>query len=272
MGSFSHRAGNGLITNGYGGQVYGLAANIHPSRVVIGLPDCRSMVAMTTPHSTRPGEPAGAGPPDAGSQQRLGYAQVPEVDEARFGPDFARSAWPAFMAAGLAAIVVGVLLLAWPKATLAIVAVLIGASLIVAGLLRLIDGFTAHEASGGRRVAHVVIGLLAVIVGLYAIRHYHVTIAVLAIVVGLFWVLHGLADIAVGLFAGPFPGRGFTVLAGVLSLFAGMIVLFWPAISLTILIAVIGIWLIVYGVLMAVTAFGLRRSGLATSEPSPASA
>ncbi len=94
----------------------------------------------------------------------------------------------------------------------------------------------------------------------------------LAIVVGLFWVLHGLADIAVGLFAGPFPGRGFTVLAGVLSLFAGMIVLFWPAISLTILIAVIGIWLIVYGVLMAVTAFGLRRSGLATSEPSRASA
>jgi len=51
-----------------------------------------------------------------------------------------------------------------------------------------------------------------------------------------------------------------------------MIVLFWPAISLTILIAVIGIWLIVYGVLMAVTAFGLRRSGLATSDAGPASA
>ena len=87
----------------------------------------------------------------AGSQERLGYAQVPEVDEARFGPNFARSTWPAFMAAGLAAIVVGVLLLAWPNATLAIVAVLIGASLIVAGLLRLIDGFTAHEASGDRK-------------------------------------------------------------------------------------------------------------------------
>jgi uncharacterized membrane protein HdeD (DUF308 family) len=230
------------------------------------------MVIMTTPHSTRPGDPAGAGPQVTGSQEGFGYAHVPAVDEARFEPDFARSTWPAFMAAGLAAIVVGVLLLAWPKATLAIVAVLIGASLIVAGLLRLIDGFTAHEASGGRRVAHVLIGLLAVIVGLYAIRHYHVTIAVLAIVVGLFWVLHGLADIAVGLFSGPFPGRGFTVLAGVLSLFAGMIVLFWPAISLTILIAVIGIWLIVYGVVMAITAFGLRRSGLPAPDQEPASA
>jgi uncharacterized membrane protein HdeD (DUF308 family) len=125
--------------------------------------------------------------------------------------------------------------------------------------------FTAHEATGGRRVAHVLIGLLAIIVGLYCIRHYHVTIAVLAIVVGLFWVLHGIADIAVGLFTGPFPGRGLTVVAGFLSLDAGTIVLFWPTISLTVLIAVLGIWLIVYGVLMAITAFGLRHAGGAES-------
>ncbi len=194
------------------------------------------------------------------------YAPAAEADEAAFGPDFAKAAWPAFIAAGLGAVAVGVMLLAWPKATLAIVAVLIGAGLIVAGLLRLIDGFTAHDASGGRRVAHVLIGLLAIIVGLYCIRHYHVTIAVLAIVVGLFWVLHGIADITVGLFAGPFPGRGLTVVAGILSLCAGMIVLFWPTISLTVLIAVIGIWLIVYGILMAITAFSLRRAGEADPE------
>jgi uncharacterized membrane protein HdeD (DUF308 family) len=164
------------------------------------------------------------------------------------------------MAAALGGIVVGILLLAWPKATLTVVAVLIGASLIVAGLLRLIDGFTAHEASGGKRVAHVLIGLLAVIVGLYCIRHLHVTIAVLAVVVGLFWVLHGVADLAAGLFSGPFPGRGLTIVAGLLSLFAGLIVLFWPTITVIILVRVIGIWLIVYGLIMAVTAWSLRRA------------
>jgi uncharacterized membrane protein HdeD (DUF308 family) len=230
---------------------------------------------MTTPHSTRPEEPAPPGAASAGDAGEAGevrtargysYAPAAEADEAAFGPDFAKAAWPAFIAAGLGAVAVGVMLLAWPKATLAIVAVLIGAGLIVAGLLRLIDGFTAHDASGGRRVAHVLIGLLAIIVGLYCIRHYHVTIAVLAIVVGLFWVLHGIADITVGLFAGPFPGRGLTVVAGILSLCAGMIVLFWPTISLTVLIAVIGIWLIVYGILMAITAFSLRRAGEADPE------
>ncbi|MGI9005230.1 MAG: HdeD family acid-resistance protein [Streptosporangiaceae bacterium] len=219
---------------------------------------------MSTPHSTRPGDPSQGG---QAAGEVAGHDYPParpagqgEQDKAGFGPDFASGAWPAFMAGGIGAIVVGILLLAWPKATLAIVAILIGASLVVAGLLRLIDGFTAHDASGGRRVTRVLIGLLAIIVGLYCIRHYHVTIAALAILVGLFWILHGIADIAAGLFAGAFPGRGLTVVAGVLSLFAGLIVLFWPAISLTVLIAVIGIWLLVYGLLMAITAFSLRRS------------
>lgn len=220
---------------------------------------------MTTPQPTRPDEPISPEAMPEGQANAFGYRSAAETDETGFGPDFARTAWPAFIAAGLGAIAVGVILLAWPKATLAIAAVLIGTSLIVAGMLRLIDGFTAHEASGGRRVAHVLIGLLAIIVGLYCIRHYHVTIAVLAIIVGLFWVLHGIADIAVGLFAGPFPGRGLTVVAGFFSVAAGMIVLFWPTISLTVLIAVLGIWLIVYGVLMAITAFGLRRAGGAES-------
>lgn len=208
--------------------------------------------------------PAGASPESAA--RAYGYRSAEEADETWFGPDFARTAWPAFVSAGLAAIAVGVILLVWPNATLAIAAILIGASLIVAGILRLIDGFTAHEASGGRRVAHVLIGLLAIIVGLYCIRHYHLTIAVLAIIVGLFWVLHGIADITVSLFAGPFPGRGLTAVTGLLSLAAGIIVLFWPTISLTVLTAVLGAWLIVYGLLLAITAFGLRRAGRAESE------
>jgi uncharacterized membrane protein HdeD (DUF308 family) len=230
------------------------------------------MVAMTTSHSDRPGEPARPGPQATASRGPAGYAPAAEAEEVKFEPDFARNAWPAFMAAGLAGIAIGVVLLVWPKATLVVAAILIGASLIVAGLLRLIDGFTAHDASGGRRVAHVLIGLLAVIVGLYLIRHYHVTIAILAIVVGLFWVLHGLADITAGLLAGPFPGRWFTVLAGAFSVAAGMIVLFWPTISLTVLVAVIGVWLIVYGLLMAITGFGLRRSGLSAPDAGTAPA
>jgi uncharacterized membrane protein HdeD (DUF308 family) len=222
---------------------------------------------MTSPHSTRPGQDqpdqAGTGP---GYRVEQPPGAAPGPSGFWLGSDVAAAAWPAFMAAGIGSLILGVILLAWPKETLTIVAVLIGAALVVAGLLRLVDGFTAHELSGGRRVASIVIGLIAVVLGLYFIRHYHVTVAALAIIVGLFWVIHGIADIGIGLFAGGLRGHGLTVLAGVLSLCAGLIVLFWPTISLTVLVAVIGIWLIVYGILAAFLALRLRRGGSAPPE------
>jgi len=242
---------------------------------------------MTTPHSTRPGQQGQPGQPGAGAAQEhgtpdpeqsgsdwqraveTGYPGAGSPGSGPPSPDFSQSAWPVFLAAGLGCLVVGLMLLIWPKATLTIAAVLIGVSLVVAGLVRLIDGFTAHDASGGKRAANVVIGLLAIIVGLYCLRHHDITIAVLAIIVGLFWVIHGIADIAAGLFVGPFPGRGLTVIAGVFSLIAGIIVLFWPTISIVVLVAVIGIWLIVYGLLLSIMAWRLRRTGSSVPGPGP---
>jgi uncharacterized membrane protein HdeD (DUF308 family) len=220
------------------------------------------MSDMTSSHPIRQAQDGAQG--QVPGQGETGYRVegTPGPPGFGIGSDVAAAAWPAFMAAGIGSVIVGVILLAWPKETLTVVAVLIGAALIVAGMLRLVDGFTAHESSGGRRVASVIIGLLAIVLGLYCIRHFHVTIAVLAIVVGLFWVIHGIADIGIGLFArGGLPGHALTILTGVLSLCAGLIVLFWPTISLTVLVAVIGIWLIVYGILAAVLAFRLRRHG-----------
>src|SRR5262249_55327769 len=120
-----------------------------------------------------------------------------------------------------------VILLVWPSETLLVAAVLIGASLIVAGLLRLIHGFTTRDATGAARAGSIVIGLLAVALGLYFIRNYHVTIAVMAIVVGMFWVINGLAEIAAALVGDRGAMRGLTVAVGLLSVAAGIILLFW---------------------------------------------
>src|SRR5260370_14748434 len=168
-----------------------------------------------------PGKSRWAGPPG-----HEAYEDQGEV--AQFAPNGASTAWPAFMAAGIGCVVVGAILLAWPAATLTVVAVLIGTALIVAGILRLMDGFTSHEASSGRRMASVVIGLIAILLGLYCIRNYHFTITALAIITGLFWVIHGIGDIAVSLFVGRFPGRGFLLLTPPLTLRAVLIVLFSP--------------------------------------------
>jgi uncharacterized membrane protein HdeD (DUF308 family) len=169
-------------------------------------------------------------------------------------------AWQAMLTVAVLLVAVGVLLVAWPKATLIIVAILLGAGLVIAGLYRFIDGIAARDSGGGARAANILIGLLAIFIGLYCLRHHDVSIFLLALLVGIFWIMHGFTDLAVAATAPPRSGRGWVVLAGLFSIAAGAVVLFWPGISLLILLWVLGIWLIVYGVMLAVMAFGVRRA------------
>jgi|CZKT01.1.fsa_nt_gi uncharacterized membrane protein HdeD (DUF308 family) len=204
-----------------------------------------------------PGQPGAA----ASSQPRAGAEHAaPDGQAAGYGGLMmpGAHAWPVMLVAAGAFFVVGLILLVWPKATLTIVAVLIGIALVVTGLVRLFDGFTAREESGGRRIADVLIGVLAIIVGLYCLRHHDLSIALVAFVVGAFWLLHGIADLAVAATAHGMPGRGLLAIAGVFSVIAGLLVLFWPAITVVLLVMILGIWLIIYAAVLAVLAVRLR--------------
>jgi uncharacterized membrane protein HdeD (DUF308 family) len=215
------------------------------------------------PTQQGPGQPS----QDAGlpGQPPAGYEQNPGGGQsATRGPAYnvpvlpGEHGWLVILTAAVAFLAVGVIMLVWPTATLTIVAILIGIALVVTGLLRLFEGFTAKEESGGRRVADVVLGALAVIVGLYCLRHHALSIAIVAFVVGVFWVLHGIADLAVAATGRGLPGRGLRAIGGLFSLIAGLLVLFWPAITVLLLVIILGIWLIFYAAVLTVLAFSLR--------------
>jgi uncharacterized membrane protein HdeD (DUF308 family) len=215
----------------------------------------------------RPGVvPRQQGPGDAGQQAQggagrrgPGRAAQDRFTAGALATMGGRGAWMIVAAAAVATLAVGVLLLAWPQATLTIVAVLFGAALVISGLYRLFEGFTAHGEHGGTRVAYIVIGLAAAVVGLYCLRHHDVTIFLLAFLVGAYWIIHGVADLAVAATAGPQPGRWLRVVAGLFAIAAGAVLLFWPGISLVVLLTVLGAWLLFYGLLLAVLAFQLRK-------------
>lgn len=167
-------------------------------------------------------------------------------------------AWQTMLAAAVLLLAVGVILVAWPRATLIIVAILLGAGLVISGVYRFVEGIAAKHLTGGTRAAYILIGLLAIFIGLYCLRHRDVSVFLLALLVGIFWMVHGFTDLAVAASAPPHTGRGWMVLAGLVGIAAGAVVLFWPGISLQILLWVLGIWLIVYGVMLAVMAFRVR--------------
>jgi uncharacterized membrane protein HdeD (DUF308 family) len=168
-------------------------------------------------------------------------------------------AWPAVLAIALGMLAIGIILLAWPRATLTIVAVLLGAALVIGGIFRLVEGFTASGASGAARAADVIVGLIAVVAGLFCLRHHDETIFLLAFLLGAFWIIHGVADLAVVATSGPMPWRGFRAVAGLFSIGAGCVVLFWPAISLVLLLTVLAAWFLLYGLFLTVLAFQLLR-------------
>ena len=179
------------------------------------------------------------------------------------------SAWQVMILVAVVTLALGVILLVWPKATVIVVAALLGAALLVSGLFRLVHGFAAHGLSGGTRAAYILIGLLAALAGLYCLRHIDVTVVLLAFIVGVFWTLHGIVDLIVAATSGPGTGRGLRAVTGVLSLAAGLIVMFWPVISLKILLWVMGIWLVAYGVMLAVMAFQVRHVAKAAQAALP---
>ena len=112
--------------------------------------------------------------------------------------------------------------------------------------------------TGGTRVLLALLGVLSLIIGLYAVRHILVTLLALAVLLGIFWVVNGAVELFSALSHREMQGRGWTAFMGILSIVSGIIVLAYPGISLRVLVVVLSIWLLVYGVMLILLASQIR--------------
>ena len=167
--------------------------------------------------------------------------------------------WP--LAYGIITLLLGVVVLAWPDRTIKVVAILFGIQLIVAGVFYFVSAIAADDEGGGTRVLLALLGVLSFIAGLFALRHLGVTIVALAVILGIFWIVNGAIEIFTALTDDTMHGRGWTVLMGLLSIAAGIVVLVWPGISLLTLAVVLGVWLLVQAIMEIVFAFQRRSAG-----------
>lgn len=173
--------------------------------------------------------------------------------------------WGWVLAYGVLTMVAGIAVLAWPGETLLVAAVLFGIQLIVSGIFRFVAALAADELAGGARVLLALLGVLSVIVGLWAVRHVLLTLLALVVLLGIFWVVNGAIEVFAALSHRGMADRGWTVVMGLLSIAAGIIVLAYPGLTLVGLAVVLGIWLLIFGALEAVAAFRLRSAGRTAS-------
>jgi uncharacterized membrane protein HdeD (DUF308 family) len=167
-------------------------------------------------------------------------------------------AWGWVLAFGIITLLTGLAALVWPGRTLIVVAVLFGIQLIVMGIFRFVAAFASDDRSGGTRVLLALLGVLSLIIGLYAVRHVLITLLALALLLGIFWVVSGTVELFTALSHRAMQGRGWTAFTGILSIVSGIIVLAYPGISLLVLAVVLSIWLLVFGAMQITLAFRIR--------------
>jgi len=168
--------------------------------------------------------------------------------------------WGWVLAFGVISLLAGLAVLIWPGRTLIVVAVLFGIQLIVAGIFRFVAAFATDDLTGGTRALLAVLGVLSLVIGLYAVRHVYVTLLALALLLGIFWIINGTTELFMALSHRGMPNRGWTGFLGVISIIAGIIVLAYPGISLLTLAIVLSVWLLVLGVMEITLAFRLRSA------------
>ena len=166
--------------------------------------------------------------------------------------------WGWILFFGVMTLGAGIAAVAWPGRTVLVVAVLFGFHLIFTGIFRLVSAFTL-PVEGGVRWILAIGGVLGIIVGLLCLQSVIQTVAVLTIFLGFFWIFDGLVHLISAIGDPSMPNRGLEVVTGLVSAAAGMAVLAYPGSSLTFLAAVLGMWLIVFGILEVVAALRVRK-------------
>jgi uncharacterized membrane protein HdeD (DUF308 family) len=149
----------------------------------------------------------------------------------------------------LAYIVLGAIMLIWPAATILVVVFAFAINILIVGLATLFE--PAFDKSNKSAVATVIIGLLAVVVGIYLLVNPVVTVGLIDLLVAIWALVFGLTDLYLG-FAGKTGGgsRLLFIIAGTISLIFGIYMLNNPVSALGDIVLVLGIYAVIVGIIV----------------------
>ena len=168
--------------------------------------------------------------------------------------------WKSALLSGILAVILGILVLAWPGETIIVAAIFFGAYLLVTGIAQVIFAFSLHVSAGGR-VLLFLSGAASLILAILCFRSLQNSVLLLAIWIGVGFIFRGVATAVSAISDPTLPGRGWQIFIGVITLIAGVVVLASPFASIATLILVVGVWLVVIGAFEVVSSFGIRKAG-----------
>jgi uncharacterized membrane protein HdeD (DUF308 family) len=172
------------------------------------------------------------------------------------------SVWRIPIAFGVLSVALGVTVVVWPGHTIGALTAMFGVFLLVVGVYRFAHAFHLRGGHTSSRVAAVILGLLAVLLGIVCLINLFATASAFAIVVGAFWMVAGLIMIFAGWRRQDIPtraGRAATIITGVCNVIIGLLIEFFPVLGLLFMALLLGFYLVFLGISAIMTGLAVRR-------------
>jgi uncharacterized membrane protein HdeD (DUF308 family) len=161
---------------------------------------------------------------------------------------------------GLAGVLFGILAFIWPGITLVALVFLFGAFALVNGILSLILAWNAPR--GFPRFGSLILGgILGIAAGIITFFLPGITALGLLIMIAAWAIATGILEIVAAIkLRKVITNEWLWVLAGILSVIFGVLLLLQPAAGALVLVWWIGAYALVFGIVLMILAFRLRRT------------
>ncbi len=156
--------------------------------------------------------------------------------------------WWVYALRGVAAILFGLLALAWPGATLAVLVYLFGAYALVDGIVLLVGLARGDVLARRHRWATALMGAMGILIAIATLFWPGITALTLLYLVAFWAITTGILQVIAAIeFRREIDGEFWMVLGGVLSVVFGSVLLIFPGTGLLAIVWLVGFWAIVFG-------------------------
>jgi uncharacterized membrane protein HdeD (DUF308 family) len=161
--------------------------------------------------------------------------------------------WWAFLLRGIIFILLGVYMLWHPAGSLAALGFLFGLIVLFTGTAELLRVYFDRDHS--RRVWHLILGIIDVIIGIMLMGHVAASATLLSIIVGFWFLFGGISMLSLSFISGK---SWLTTIGGVLTILFGLLILFNPIFGAVTIVLWTAIAFITIGLFNVLLGFRLK--------------
>jgi uncharacterized membrane protein HdeD (DUF308 family) len=163
---------------------------------------------------------------------------------------------------GLVGVVIGILAVAWPGITMAVLVAIFALYALLDGITNLVLGVTS-TSTHGRSWAHALMGIIGIAAGVVTFLRPGVTALALVLFIGAWAIVTGVFEIVAAIRLRRYiKGEWLLALSGIMSVVFGVLVFAFPAAGAVGIAWILGIYAAAAGLVLIALGLKLRSLGL----------